>query len=73
QLASQQKIVADFATLEHEYQQAKHQQHELQASFNQLQADQLLIEERLKYQTQLFDETQKEQCQIQQREREQIG
>lgn len=72
QLATQQRIVADMAALEREYQQAKHHLHEQQASFTQLQSELLLVEERLKNQTQQLDELQKEHNQLQQRKQIQI-
>lgn len=67
QLVVQQKIITDFALLEREYQQARQQQQEQQAHFKQLQSDLLLVEERLKYQSQQFGGTQIEQNQLQQR------
>ncbi|EPL6455440.1 SbcC/MukB-like Walker B domain-containing protein [Providencia rettgeri] len=70
-LAEQQKIINEFTVLERDYQQARQLQHEQQTYLNQQQADLLLIEERLKYQTQLFDESQKELAQLQQRKNEQ--
>ncbi|WP_369309941.1 AAA family ATPase [Providencia rettgeri] len=70
-LAEQQKIAHAFTVLEREYQQAKQRQHEQQTLFNRQQADLLLVEERLKYQTQLFEELQKEQVQLQQRKNKQ--
>lgn len=72
QLTTQQKIVVDMAVLEREYQQTKHHLHEQQASFTQLQSDLLLVEERLKNQTQQHDELQKEQSQFQQRKQRQL-
>ncbi|MGG4608084.1 SbcC/MukB-like Walker B domain-containing protein [Providencia sp. Me31A] len=66
-LTTQQKIITDFTLLEREYQQAKQQQQEQQAHLKQLQSDLLLVEERLKYQTQQLDDTQIELNQLKQR------
>lgn len=73
QLASQQKIIADMTALEREYQQTKHQLHEQQAGFTQLQSELLLVEERLKNQTQQLEENQKEHAQLQQRKQVQLA
>lgn len=70
-LTEQQKIINEFTILERDYQQARQLQHEKQTHLNQQQADLSLVEERLKYQTQLFDESQKELAQLQQRKNEQ--
>lgn len=70
-LTQQQKITHEFMTLEREYQQAKQLQHDQQTYLTQQQAGLSLIEERLKYQTQLFDESQRELAQLQQRKNEQ--
>ncbi|MEQ4675740.1 AAA family ATPase [Providencia vermicola] len=70
-LTQQQKITHEFTTLEREYQQAKQLQHDQQTYLSQQQAGLSLVEERLKYQTQLFDESQRELAQLQQRKNEQ--
>ena len=71
QLSTQQKVITDFTLLERDYQQAKNQLNEQQALVKQQQATLALLEERLKYHAQMFDEIQKEQNQLQQRKNEQ--
>ncbi|MBP6122999.1 MULTISPECIES: AAA family ATPase [Providencia] len=73
QLATQQKIIHDFITLERHYQQTKDKLREKETQCKQQQSALELLNERLKYNVQQLNEIEKVKAQQQQRKNEQTA